>query len=379
MLNTPPELIADIEAFERRWEDSALRDWRRQMPDQFSRSMSEKRFGDLPRWRAALAALPSLKAETIDLDTNAITASGQVDDGTRRELEAALRSLHPWRKGPFSLFGVDIDTEWRSDFKWDRLSGAIDPLEGRRVLDVGCGSGYHCWRMKGAGAAEVIGIDPTPLFVLQFKAIQHYLNIDSVHVLPLALEQLPPKLKSFDTTFSMGVLYHRRSPVDHLTDLRDTLAPGGQLVLETLVVEGGEDTVFVPPDRYARMGNVWFLPSPAALMKWMSKTGFIDVELVDLNQTTVAEQRSTEWMTFYSLSNFLDSDDHNKTVEGHPAPRRDIITARLPYTQSSEDAVDDILGASGKFAILPESPPSLTLAAPCFSTSSMRMMDCIGI
>ena len=330
MLNTPPELIADIEAFERRWEDSALRDWRRQMPDQFSRSMSEKRFGDLPRWRAALAALPSLKAETIDLDTNAITASGQVDDGTHRELEAALRSLHPWRKGPFSLFGVDIDTEWRSDFKWDRLSGAIDPLEGRRVLDVGCGSGYHCWRMKGAGAAEVIGIDPTPLFVLQFKAIQHYLNIDSVHVLPLALEQLPPKLKSFDTTFSMGVLYHRRSPMDHLTDLRDTLAPGGQLVLETLVVEGGEDTVFVPPDRYARMGNVWFLPSPAALMKWMSKTGFIDVELVDLNQTTVAEQRSTEWMTFYSLSNFLDSDDHNKTVEGHPAPRRAIITARLP-------------------------------------------------
>ncbi len=330
MLNTPPELIADIEAFERRWEDSALRDWRRQMPDQFSRSMSEKRFGDLPRWRAALAALPSLKAETIDLDTNAITASGQVDDGARRELEAALRSLHPWRKGPFSLFGVDIDTEWRSDFKWDRLSGAIDPLEGRRVLDVGCGSGYHCWRMKGAGAAEVIGIDPTPLFVLQFKAIQHYLNIDSVHVLPLALEQLPPKLKSFDTTFSMGVLYHRRSPMDHLRDLRDTLAPGGQLVLETLVVEGGEDTVFVPPDRYARMGNVWFLPSPAALMKWMSKTGFIDVELVDLNQTTVAEQRSTEWMTFYSLSNFLDSDDHNKTVEGHPAPRRAIITARLP-------------------------------------------------
>ena len=330
MLNTPPELIADIEAFERRWEDSALRDWRRQMPDQFSRSRSEKRFGDLPRWRAALAALPSLKAETIDLDTNAITASGQVDDGTRRELEAALRSLHPWRKGPFSLFGVDIDTEWRSDFKWDRLSGAIDPLERRRVLDVGCGSGYHCWRMKGAGAAEVIGIDPTPLFVLQFKAIQHYLNIDSVHVLPLALEQLPPKLKSFDTTFSMGVLYHRRSPMDHLTDLRDTLAPGGQLVLETLVVEGGEDTVFVPPDRYARMGNVWFLPSPAALMKWMSKTGFIDVELVDLNQTTMAEQRSTEWMTFYSLSNFLDSDDHNKTVEGHPAPRRAIITARLP-------------------------------------------------
>ena len=330
MLDTPPELIADIEAFQRRWEDGALRDWLQLMPDQFALSMSETRFGDLPRWRAALATLPSLKAEVIDLDASAITALGPAAEQVLLELETSLRGLHPWRKGPFSLFGVDIDTEWRSDFKWDRLSPAIDPLEDRRVLDVGCGSGYHCWRMKGAGAREVIGIDPTPLFVLQFKAIQHYLNNDSVHVLPLALEQLPPKLKAFDTTFSMGVLYHRRSPIDHLTDLRDTLAPGGQLVLETLVVEGDEDTIFVPPERYARMGNVWFLPSPAALMKWMRKAGLTDIQLVDVNQTTVAEQRSTDWMTFYSLPNFLDSADHNKTVEGHPAPRRAIVTARLP-------------------------------------------------
>ena len=330
MFETPPELIADIEAFDRRWEEMSLRHWLWDMPDQFSQGMSEKRFGDLPRWRAAVADLPSLKAEVINLDASAITASGTVNAETLMELETALRGLHPWRKGPYSLFGVNIDTEWRSDFKWDRLAHAIDSLKGRRVLDVGCGSGYHCWRMKGAGAAEVIGIDPTPLFVLQFKAMQCYLNIDTVHVLPLALEQLPPKLKAFDTTFSMGVLYHRRSPIDHLTDLRDTLVSGGQLVLETLVVEGGEDTVFVPPDRYARMGNVWFLPSPAALMKWMSKAGFVDVMLIDVNQTTVAEQRSTDWMTFYSLSNFLDSADNNRTVEGHPAPMRAIVTARLP-------------------------------------------------
>ena len=330
MFETPPELIVDIEAFELRWEEISLRDWLREMPDQFSRGMSEKRFGDLPRWRAAITALPSLETEVVNLDISTITASGTVNAEKLMELETALRGLHPWRKGPYSLFGVNIETEWRSDFKWDRLAHAIDALEGRRVLDVGCGSGYHCWRMKGAGAAEVIGIDPTPLFVLQFKAIQCYLNIDTVHVLPLALEQLPARLKAFDTTFSMGVLYHRRSPIDHLTDLRDTLVSGGQLVLETLVVEGDEDTVFVPPDRYARMGNVWFLPSPAALVKWMRKAGFVDVTVVDVNQTTVAEQRSTDWMTFYSLSNFLDSADQNRTVEGHPAPMRAIVTARLP-------------------------------------------------
>ena len=330
MFETPPELIADIKAFDHRWEESNLRDWLREMPDQFSRGMSEKRFGDLPRWRTAIAALPPLEAAVIDLNTSAITAHGAADEAEVIKLDTALRGLHPWRKGPYSLFGVNIDAEWRSDFKWDRLAYAIDSLADRRVLDVGCGSGYHCWRMKGAGAAEVIGIDPTPLFVLQFKAIQRYLNIDTVHVLPLTLEQLPPKMKTFDTTFSMGVLYHRRSPIEHLTDLRDTLISGGQLVLETLVVEGDQDTIFVPTDRYARMGNVWFLPSPAALMNLMSKVGFVDVALVDVNQTTAAEQRSTDWMTFHSLSNFLDSADQNKTVEGHPAPMRAIITARLP-------------------------------------------------
>ena len=329
-MGIPEELTADLEAFAARWEEATLCQWLEILPQQLAQSMSEKRYGDLKRWRESMNALPELSARTIDLNSAYVGANGDVSDTTRADLEQALRGLHPWRKGPFSLFGVDIETEWRSDFKWERLADAISPLQGRRVLDVGCGSGYHCWRMRGAGASEVIGIDPTPLFVLQFKAIQKYLGDSAVHVLPLTLEQLPSKLHAFDTVFSMGVLYHRRSPIDHLTDLRDTLAPGGELVLETLVVEGDEQTVFVPPGRYARMGNVWFLPSPEALKLWLSKVGFADIQLIDVSQTSIEEQRSTDWMTFHSLLNFLDPKDRNKTIEGHPAPRRAILTAQLP-------------------------------------------------
>lgn len=329
-MEVPEELIADLETFAARWEEPTLCQWLEILPQQLAQSMSEKRYGDLKRWRESMRALPELSASAINLDSAYVGAEGNITDTTSADLERALRGLHPWRKGPFSLFGVDIDTEWRSDFKWERLADAISPLQGRRVLDVGCGSGYHCWRMRGAGASEVIGIDPTPLFVLQFKAIQKYLGDSTVHVLPLTLEQLPTKLQVFDTVFSMGVLYHRRSPIDHLTDLRDTLVPGGELVLETLVVEGDEQTVFVPPGRYARMGNVWFLPSPEALKLWLSKVGFRDIKLVDVSQTSVEEQRSTDWMTFHSLANFLDPEDPNKTIEGHPAPRRAILTAQLP-------------------------------------------------
>lgn len=146
----------------------------------------------------------------------------------------------PWRKGPFSLYGVEIDTEWRSDLKWDRVLPHLSPLAGRTILDVGCGSGYHMWRMAGEGAELVIGVDPTQLFLCQFEAVRKLLGNDQrVHLLPLGIQELPA-LQAFDTVFSMGVLYHRRSPLDHLWQLKDQLVSGGELVLESIVVEGDE-------------------------------------------------------------------------------------------------------------------------------------------
>jgi len=235
--------------------------------------------------------------------------------------------LHPWRKGPYCLQGIRVDAEWRSDWKWDRLVQAIGPLEGRAVLDVGCGNGYHCWREAGRGARLVLGIDPTVLYVMQFLAVAHFLRSPRVAVLPLALEDLPREMTGFDTVFSMGVLYHRRSPMDHLLDLRRLLRPGGELVLETLVLDGREDRVLVPAGRYARMRNVWFIPTPAALLGWLRRCGFHHGRLVDVAETTSGEQRSTEWMRFESLRDCLHPDDATRTVEGYPAPLRGIFIA----------------------------------------------------
>ena len=315
-----------------RWTGGELDRWAQQLQQQVASGLSQQRYGDLPRWLAALQALPELQPDAIHLNTARVGAStGEpLPTAIAAQLHSALRQLHPWRKGPFELFGVHIDTEWRSDWKWERLHTAIDPLQGRRVLDVGCGSGYHCWRMLGDGAAEVIGIDPTPLFVVQFWALQRYLQQDNIWVLPLPMEQVPPQLQAFDTVFSMGVLYHRRSPLDHLQELKHCLRPGGQLVLETLVIEGALGETLLPEGRYARMGNVWFLPSAETLLSWLRKLGFVDTQLVDVCVTTTQEQRSTDWMTFHSLANFLDPDDAGKTIEGYPAPRRAIVTARLP-------------------------------------------------
>jgi len=324
--------MIDFTPFYQSLEDTALEPLSATLPRLLEQQFSEKRHGDLPRWLAALESLPNVKPVGVDLNAAAITV-GNADSCTpesRQQIEAGLRALMPWRKGPFSIHGVEIDTEWRSDWKWDRLKDHIQPLHGRTVLDVGCGSGYHCWRMAGAGAELVIGIDPSPLFVVQHQAIKHFAGAHGTFVLPLGIEHLPPRLAAFDTVFSMGVLYHRRSPLDHLMELRDALRHGGELLLETLVIEGGAGETLVPEGRYAKMRNVWFIPSTATLELWLRRCGFRDIKAVDVSLTSTGEQRATDWMQYESLVDYLDPADNHRTVEGYPAPRRAILTASRP-------------------------------------------------
>ena len=319
------ELLTDMQ-------HGPLQAWAEQLPVQIAKGLDLKRYGDLPRWQAAVNALPQVRPDAIDLNTGClhIGDASEVDAATQQHIADCLRKLHPWRKGPYEVFGIHVDTEWRSDWKWERLKDHIQPLAGRWILDVGCGNGYHCWRMYAAGAAQVIGIDPTPLFIMQFQALKRFIGSAPVYVLPLGIDDVPPQLEAFDTVFSMGVLYHRRSPLDHLLQLRDCLKPDGELVLETLVIEGDENAVLMPEDRYARMGNVWFIPSVAMLEKWLRRCKFVNIKLVDVTTTSLEEQRSTDWMTFQSLKDFLDTRDPSKSIEGYPAPRRAIITASKP-------------------------------------------------
>jgi len=314
-----------------RLRDTPLQPWLERLPAQVAAVWRERPHGDLPAWREALALLPQVAVSSIDLNGARVRAGREADcdDATRERIRDPLMRLHPWRKGPYEICGLHLDTEWRSDWKWNRLADVIEPLEGRLVLDVGCGNGYHAWRMAGQGASAVIGIDPTQLFIHQFAAIRHFLGERlPVHLLPLGIEDLPGELRAFDTVFSMGVLYHRRSPFSHLAELRGLLRAGGELVLETLVIEGGEGRVLVPESRYAKMRNVWFIPTSATLAGWMRRAGLRDVRVVDETPTTREEQRATPWMRFESLADYLDPHDPGRTAEGYPAPRRAILLAR---------------------------------------------------
>ena len=309
---------------------SPLSHWLETLPAQIG-AWQRDQHGLFKQWANAVEFLPEIQPWKLDL-LHSVTAESEtpLSEGQLKRIDTLMRNLMPWRKGPFSLYGVNIDTEWRSDWKWERVLPHLSDLSGRTILDVGCGSGYHLWRMIGAGAHLAVGIDPTQLFLCQFEAVRKLLGNDQrAHLLPLGIEQLPA-LKAFDTVFSMGVLYHRRSPLEHIWQLKDQLVSEGELVLETLVVEGDDNTVLVPGDRYAQMRNVYFIPSALALKNWLEKCGFVDVRIADMSVTTTEEQRRTEWMVTESLADFLDPNDPSKTVEGYPAPLRAVLIARKP-------------------------------------------------
>ena len=274
--------------------------------------------GDLQYWLEAIRTMPEGDAGA-NLDRAAPALCRPVDDPDL--LRKALFALHPWRKGPLELGGVKIDTEWRSDWKWDRIAPHLD-LEGQQVLDIGCGNGYFGLRMLGAGAKLVVGIDPTMVFVMQWLAMQTIQPGLRNFVLPLGIEQLPVATSRFDSVFSMGVLYHRRDPLEHLRQMKTLVRPGGQMILETLVLDSAGEESLEPNGRYARMRNVHAIPTVNVLRTWLKQVGLVDIQVMNVSKTNSKEQRTTAWMTFESLRESLDSEDPSLTVEGHPAPVR---------------------------------------------------------
>lgn len=303
--------------------------WSHSIEEQLHDHLSQLNNGNLDRWFNAYQQMPEIPRCQSIIDQAKITVqSDAVSIKQVDRLSTKLKTLMPWRKGPYDLFGIELNTEWRSDFKWARLENHIAALNGKTVLDVGCANGYFSLRMAGAGAKLVVGIDPSWLFMVQYMAVTRYLPKSlPVYLLPFAMEEVPHRLNFFDSVFSMGVLYHRRAPFDHLIECLDALKPRGQFVLETLVIPEKYGEVLVPKDRYARMRNVWFLPNSTILCAWLERIGYKNSEVILESDTSLDEQRSTEWMQFESLERCLDPLDSSKSIEGYPAPRRAIIVA----------------------------------------------------
>jgi len=235
------------------------------------------------------------------------------------------RKLKPWRKGPFKLFDIFIDSEWNSSIKWNRLKDHIPTLTNKKIMDIGSSSGYYMFKMLNSNPQFVLGVEPFLRYYFQYKVLKHYINKDNIANLPLRFDDLPMMENYFDVIFCMGILYHRKSPLQTLNDLYLKLSDTGELILETLIIKGDDDYILYPEKTYAKMHNVYFIPTVKILLSWLTKAGFTKNKVIDISTTTINEQRKTDWIDSESLNTFLDESDNAKTVEGYPAPLRVII------------------------------------------------------
>lgn len=284
------------------------------------------------QWHRLLEDLPNANAGVLDVshDVIAVRPSSKAESFTESDLATfrnTLLSLCPWRVGPWDFFGVDMQAEWDSSKKWHRIAPAVY-FNNAKVLDVGCNSGYFGWRSLAAGARCVVGCDPFLLYNVQHQLFRQYsADKHRHHVLPIGDDDVPQGLGAFDVALSLGVLIHRSSPINHLLRLHSTLRKRGQLVLETMAIDALEEELLVPEDRFLKMRGIWFVPSIGMLKRWLQRTGFEDIEIIDVSSTLSDEQRRTEFMPFESLADFLDPNDASKTIEGYPKPVRVAITA----------------------------------------------------
>lgn len=270
--------------------------------------------------REALNQLPQIESN-VELGNTVALSSEEVVDTA--ELERIARLMMPWRKGPFDLFGLFIDTEWRSDLKYNFLRPHFN-LSGKKVADIGCNNGYYMFRFLEDAPAKVVGFDPSALFKSQFDLINHFVKSDIVYEL-LGVEHLPFYEEKFDVIFCLGVLYHRSDPVAMLKSLAQGLAEGGEIYLDTFIIDGDEAVALCPSGSYSKITNVYFVPTLKALEHWCIRAGFTSFEVLGTVVTTSDEQRKTDWIESQSLEDFLDPADSTKTVEGYPAPKRGYV------------------------------------------------------
>jgi SAM-dependent methyltransferase len=109
------------------------------------------------------------------------------------------------------------------------FSGLIpfDELQGKDVLEIGCGTGVHA-RLLAAAGAHVTAVDLTPTAV-ELTARRLELAGLEADVREADAEALPFADGSFDFVWSWGVIHHSESTDRVIAEIARVLRPGGRL------------------------------------------------------------------------------------------------------------------------------------------------------
>ncbi|HHB95248.1 MAG TPA: tRNA 5-methoxyuridine(34)/uridine 5-oxyacetic acid(34) synthase CmoB [Campylobacterales bacterium] len=278
-----------------------------------------------PRWEA-IQGLPKVDDIEIKIGESVEIISNNLSKEDEKYIYDTAKLIQPWRKGPFKISSTFIDSEWQSFIKYDLIKPYFD-IKDKIVGDIGCNNGYYLFRMMAENPKKLVGFDPSSIPYCQFKFLEHFIQSGIKYEL-LGVEHVEFYEHKFDILFCLGVLYHRPDPIGSLKSLYKGLNFGGELILDTFMIDGENEICLTPKKRYSKIPNIYFIPTVNALKNWCYRAGFEEVEVLEISKTKLEEQRKTEWINTESLDDFLDNEDNSKTVEGYPAPKRVYIKAK---------------------------------------------------
>ena len=278
-----------------------------------------------PRWEA-IKGLPKVNDIEIKIGNAIEIISNNLSKEDEKYIYNTAKLIQPWRKGPFKISKTFIDSEWQSHIKYDLIKPYFD-IKDKIVGDIGCNNGYYLFRMMAENPKKLVGFDPSSIPYCQFKFLDHFIQSGIKYEL-LGVEHVEFYEHKFDVLFCLGVLYHRPDPIGSLKSLYKGLNFGGELILDTFMIDGEDEICLTPKKRYSKIPNIYFIPTVNALKNWCYRAGFEEVEVLEISKTKLEEQRKTEWINTESLNDFLDKEDNSKTVEGYPAPKRVYIKAK---------------------------------------------------
>ena len=285
--------------------------------------------GNQNKWIKILNELPAISTSYLDYRNSSVIIGekNEINETQITTLEKELLKLSPWRKGPFNIFGLEIDSEWRSEKKWQRIQNYLPNIKGMRIADIGCSNGYYSYKLLELQPDLIVGMDKTALYVMQFLALKYYTQqIQELIVLPCSSEEFNFKKIDFDLVLSMGILYHSKNPSSHLNSLKHLVKKNGYIILETITSNMPNNIDVKKNQTYAGMKNIGTIFTKKNLNDLMLSSGFKNIEIVNDSFTDSNEQRSTKWMNGKSFKDF--TLPNGNTLEGYPPVCRSIFVAQ---------------------------------------------------
>nr|WP_307992243.1 class I SAM-dependent methyltransferase [uncultured Niameybacter sp.] len=189
--------------------------------------------------------------------------------------------------------------------EWHELKKMLPDFTDKRVLDLGCGFGWHCRYAVEQGAREVIGIELSENMLNEARKMT---STSKIKYIQMAIEDIDFEEESFDCIISSLVFHYIKSFEDICYKANKYLTKGGEFVFSVehpvFTAEGKQDW------KYDEVGNKVCWPVDNYYIEGIRHAIFLGEEVTKYHRT----------LTTY-INGLLDNGfEIIKVVEPQPAP-----------------------------------------------------------